>query len=316
VLGFRLGPAGWFAAQLLGSVVALPLAIKEVRDVWRPTFDTTSIVRALRFGLPLVPHHLSHWVLTLADRAVLSLFVSTALVGVYSLGYQIVAVLGLVINSLNQSLMPEYARGDARNETGVRVEHVVTMQVLLTAYLGVAAALMIPVIINGFLPREYHGAGPLIPWLVLGYVMYGLYLIPMNLLTLVRGDTKWIWVITATTGAINVALNFALIPFWGIVAPAVVTAISYSLLFILIMAYGGMKFGVLIQYEYQRMLWGLAIMAAGYIAAVYSSASSTLGSLPVRLAWCLVIGIAVLLLSGVQQSLDVHKLYERHRTRV
>jgi peptidoglycan biosynthesis protein MviN/MurJ (putative lipid II flippase) len=59
----------------------------------------------------------------------------------------------------------------------------------------------------------------------------------MNHLTLVRGQTDRIWRATVASTAVNVMLNLATVPSFGIMAAAVNTTISYGLLMVLVRGY-------------------------------------------------------------------------------
>lgn len=290
----ELGPEGWFLAQLLSALITLPWSFWMLRMYWTRSIDVPGLVAALKFGIPIVPHRFAHWALAFADRAVLALFVSTALVGIYSLGYQVAAVLGLVLTSLNQALMPEYGRRAGAADATADLRPLVTMQILATIWLAIGTALLVPPAILLLLP-DYADAAPLVPWFALGYLFYGLYFIPMNAITLLKGDTKWNWIFTIAAGGLNIALNYWLIPHGGIRVPAIMTAVSYALLFVLISTYGHVKYGSLVGYQFNRIAPGLLILAVGYVVALQVPIADQLMSVGARAAWCLVLGVAMAL---------------------
>jgi len=244
VVGFKWVPSGWFLAQLVGALIALPYGLKIFKPHWTPRLDGVVLKEALRFGTPLVPHQVAHWSLSIADRAILSFFVSPALVGIYSMGYQITSVMGNVLTSANQTLMPEYASMVGRNnQSNGLLRRSATFQLVFSAFLAVGASLVLPPVMRLILPPEYGAAAELVPWIALGYFFFGAYYVPMNMLTLVNGDTKWNWVFTVLAGAIASGLNFFLIPVWGIKAAAIITACGYAFLFTLLSVYGHLKHG-------------------------------------------------------------------------
>ena len=61
---------------------------------------------ALAFSLPLVPHALAGWALEMSDRAILTRLLPLHDVGVYSLGYQLGAAMGLVTTAFNAAWVP------------------------------------------------------------------------------------------------------------------------------------------------------------------------------------------------------------------
>lgn len=279
ILVMGWGPSGWFAAQLIGALVMVPYGLHLLSQHWTKIFDTSRLAESLKFGIPIVPHQLAHWSLSLADRAILGLFVSTAVVGVYSMGYQFATILGILLTSLNQTVMPEYARAvNEKVENASRLKQIVTIQVLTTGTITLSAALIVPPLIEVILPEAYWQAAELIPWFALGYFFYGLYYIPMNVITLIKGDTKWNWVFTIVSGIIAAVLNFLLIPSGGILVPAIVTAVGYATLLLLITAYGHLKYGSLIELDIKKTGLGLVLIATAY------ASSKLLPSLPSTMA--------------------------------
>jgi O-antigen/teichoic acid export membrane protein len=103
--------------------------------------------------------------------------------------------------------------------------------------IGIAAALAAPSAIAVLLPQAYGDAADVVPWVALGAVFIGLYQIPMNHLTLVRGQTDRIWRATVASTAINVVLNLATVPRFGVMAAAVNTTIAYGVLMVLVRGY-------------------------------------------------------------------------------
>ena len=49
-------------------------------------FNPTKLRESLAFGLPMIPHELAGWTLSLIDRIFLAGYTSLATVGLYSLG--------------------------------------------------------------------------------------------------------------------------------------------------------------------------------------------------------------------------------------
>jgi hypothetical protein len=100
------GAAGYLQGALIGGAFAavpyLALTLKQIR----PVFRWSILAPALAFSLPLVPHALAGWALEMSDRAILTRLVPLHDVGVYSLGYQLGAAMGLVTTAFNAAWVP------------------------------------------------------------------------------------------------------------------------------------------------------------------------------------------------------------------
>jgi O-antigen/teichoic acid export membrane protein len=294
VLGLQMGTAGWLAGSLVGSVVGFLVGLVILGHRWSATFASPILRAALLFGLPLVPHTVSHWALNLSDRLVLANFVDDASVGIYNLAYQVAAPISLLVVAMHQGVMPIYARAARDPDVRAGLRKVATFHVHFAAWLGLSAALLAPVVIVALFPGTYHNAAGLVPWIALGYVLFGFYVVPMDSLSLMIGRTRWLWVPTLFAAATNVTLNVALVPRFGVIAAAVDTPIAYMALLggvvIARLRIGGPR----IEYESTRIAAGvLILLALGVIGLVGFPALDNIGSIVARVLLVVVGGVAV-----------------------
>lgn len=68
--------------------------------------DVGYIKRAVRFGIPLIPHTLAGSLMIITDRFLITNVLSIEQVGVYMVGYQFAQVLLLLQDSVNNALAP------------------------------------------------------------------------------------------------------------------------------------------------------------------------------------------------------------------
>jgi O-antigen/teichoic acid export membrane protein len=236
VVVLRLGVTGWLVATLAANSIALVAAIFILP--WRmPTsFDRQSMGAALRIGLPLVPHAASGWSLQLADRIILASLVSVTSLGVYTLGANLALPVLVILQGLNLGFLPTYARAHSDHGVIASLRRAVNLQVAVTLAVGCAVSLLGAPFVNIF-ANDYSGAGVLIPWISLGYVILGLYFIPMNVISMVIGRTGFVWTLTLTAAAINIGAIYLLVPRYGIIGAAIASAVGYLALLILVSIY-------------------------------------------------------------------------------
>lgn len=303
VVGFDAGVRGWMISYLVAALVLVPLGVAVVRTHWTPHLAPRHLLAALAFGLPLVPHLFAHWGLSLSDRAILSAWVDASELGVYNLGYQVGAIASLFIVALNQSILPDYGRALTNVSARRELARLVTYHVHLVAFAGLGTALLGPHVIRFVTPESYSRAADVIPWIALGSVFYGLYVIRMNAVTMIAGETRWVWIATLLAASVNVMLNLLLVPVWGIMAAAINTAVGYAVLFLALSLYAQLRHGAVLEYEWRRIGVGLSIAAAIYVAAMLTtSGSGDAGGLSalLRTGWLLL--MPVLLLAGEFRS--------------
>ena len=299
VVGMGLGLTGWFLGTLVGSAVTLVAGLMSIEHRWSSAFSLRHLVPAIRFGLPLLPHSLSHWALNLSDRLVLTAFVATSVVGIYNVAYQLAAPIGLILIAIRQALMPMYAQAGDDERIRHDLADVATMQVHAAGFLGLAAALLAPEFVHLAFPGAYAEAAELIPWIALGFVFFGIYLIPVDSLSLMLGRTTWIWVPTSVAASANVALNLVLVPVLGPLAAAINTALAYGLLFCGVVLLRRRTAGVRLEYDLPKMAVGLLIVGAGAcVNFVVVTTVHAISSLAVRVVIVGVVAILLVLLNA------------------
>jgi len=234
------GPLGWVWSNALAWMSVLPYGVSVLHQHWTRRLSRRWLGVALAFGIPLVPHAIAHWGLGVSDRAILSLLVPSEQVGIYSLGYQAGAVLGIILTAVNWAFMPRYGQASTAPQQMASLAHVVTFQVLATGLLGLVLALFVPEGLRLVSPTRYQDAARIVPWVVFGYGCLGLYYIPMNLITLSAGHTRWVWVVTTIAAISNSLLNLLLVPKLGYQVAAINSAVSYAVLLTGILAYSAL----------------------------------------------------------------------------
>ena len=303
VVGFDAGVRGWLISYLVTSILLFPIGIAVSRRYWTTRLSPRHLLAALAFGLPLVPHLFAHWGLSLSDRAILSAWVDASELGVYNLGYQIGASASLFIVAMNRSILPAYGRALTNQAARLSLTRLVTYQVLLVAFAGLATALLGPPAVRFVMPETYSRAADVIPWIALGSVFYGLYVIPMNTVSMIAGETRWVWLATLLAATVNVTLNLLFVPVWGIMAAAINTVIGYAVLFLIIGTYAQWRHGGVLAYEWRRIGVGLGLAGAIYVAAVMTTpGSGELGGLSALGRACWLLLMPVLLLAGEFRS--------------
>jgi O-antigen/teichoic acid export membrane protein len=236
VIVFRMGVTGWLLATIVADVATFATAMFIVP--WRrPShFDTPGLRGALRLGLPLVPHATSGWSLQLADRVILASLVTVSSLGVYTLAANLALPVLVILQGLNLGFLPTYARAHLDRTSLAPLRGAVSLQIAITVILGCIVSLLGPPLVSVF-SSDYAGAATLIPWIVLGYVFLGLYFIPMNVISMVVGRTEFVWTLTVTAAAINIAAVYLLVPPYGTLGAAIASAVGYLALLLLVSLY-------------------------------------------------------------------------------
>lgn len=215
--------AGMAATALLG----LPVLLKRARFRLQPGI----LSRPLGFGCPLLPEGLSRLVMQVGDRYVLRLLVPLGRIGLYSLGYGLAEVIDTAIGT------PVY---DGVNPTIRKLEHdpprqrrfirsSATMYYLLAVFAGLVLALYSrEVVMLLATNREFWPCWVIIPVVTFAFVQQALAPF-LDWGMIMRNKPYHISGVLVASAAVNIALNFLLIPRYDIMGAAVATLVSYML---------------------------------------------------------------------------------------
>jgi O-antigen/teichoic acid export membrane protein len=184
----------------------------------------------LAFGLPLVPATVASWALALVDRIILSHLGSLAQVGEYAIANRLASLLtigmGAFLFALTPFLFAIYSEDPAR-ERAAR-GRTLTYLTFVLALAGLILTLFSQEILSVIAPRfenAYKSVGPL----MLGMLAYGLVALLGTGIALARSTGRGA-LLTVLAAGINIGLNFALIPPFGIFGAALATAVGYGFL--------------------------------------------------------------------------------------
>ncbi|MFV1985837.1 MAG: oligosaccharide flippase family protein [Gemmatimonadota bacterium] len=227
-----------YSSLITGMLFATGLLVHQFREVG--TRFVRANARALaRFGAPLVPWTLSNFLIVFSDRYFLRIFSGDAAVGVYSLAFRFTMLLHAF------GFRPfQLVWGPQRFEVARRPDGLATIRRLFR-YLNIVLGFMALVIalFAGDLIRimarrpGFHEAANLIPIMVGAQILYHLVSFP-NLSMLITERTKIMGRLALLVGAMVLALNFALIPRYGMYGAAYATLIAYALRFLIVLAVG------------------------------------------------------------------------------
>lgn len=225
-----LGVEGAALAQVAGSLsLALVLLLIHRALLLKPQLHLGELWEMLKFGLGLIPGNLGAWVLSLSSRYVIQYFLGPGAVGLYSLAYKTGSLVDVGITTpfaLSWSVVVFPAARD-----GSILEMIKRTFTYYNAVAGFAVLVLglfskeIILLLGG---KQYAGAEPVVFLIALGLVANGWpYFVSVGF-NLVN-KTHYFSMIFCASAALNLGLNFLLVPRWGIYAAAISTLVSYVL---------------------------------------------------------------------------------------
>jgi O-antigen/teichoic acid export membrane protein len=232
VVALGWGIEGWLLGSLIAITVTFAAGLVMLGHRWTLRIDRRYLLSALAFGLPLLPHAAAHWGLSLSDRVVLGAFAPPSEVGLYQLAYQFAIPVSTLGIAMTRGTAPLYAHAARSTSDREQLAAVIVHHAMVVALLGMAVMVIGPKVIELVMPPEYASAGAFVPWVTLGTVFLGLYFVPMNMISILAGTTRYVWVVTVVGAAVNIALNLLTVPHFGATATAINSAVGYGVLLV------------------------------------------------------------------------------------
>ena len=168
----------------------------------------------LRFGVPTVPADASVYALQVVDRLYIFRVYSETAGGLYSIALQLATVVFLAVRGFQYAWPPLAYSIESDKEASRLYSLVTTYYVLATGIVVCGVTLLGRWLVRLLTPAGYFGAYKALPWLALGWALYGLYPVLMVLAGR-AGNTSRNFPAAAVGLAVNVALLLWLVPAGG-----------------------------------------------------------------------------------------------------
>jgi O-antigen/teichoic acid export membrane protein len=272
VVTFGLGVTGLYLADVLVTLVIMAALARWFLPLVRFTFSRATLRDALRFGLPRVPHAAAQQVMAIGDRFVLKLFAPIESIGIYSTSVSFGLVQKLFLSAFESAWAPFYyatvREGDAQRTFRTITTYGVAVLALLTAGLSAAGRPAMQAMTHGYLlapdDPQWREVETVITWTAIGVFLQGFYLLTSIGLNITK-RTEYYPVATIGAAAVNIVLNFALIPRFGIVGAAWANGAGYAVQ--AAVGYGFAQRFYPIQYEWGRLIRVCGAAIAATLAA-------------------------------------------------
>ncbi len=274
----------------LGNFGASALVVLGLWRVLGPRFSLRlrlgDLRALLRFGLPTVPAEASVYALQVADRLYLFRAYSEGAAGEYSVALQLATVVFVFVRGFQYAWPPLAYSIDSDAEASQLYSLVTTYFVLATGIVVAAVALVGRWLVRLLAPAGYFGAYRALPWLALGWSLYGLYLVFIVITGRAR-KTQRNFPAAAAGLAVNVVLLLVLVPTsglgLGLAGAGLALCGAYVAMIAIIYLLTRSVFEV--GFEWARLSILVAILAGVAVSGELLLASSGFAGLAERVLW-------------------------------
>lgn len=214
------------AGVLSGIIMELSFGILNRNWFNIKLFDKKLLKSMLAIAIPLLPNFLIYWIFNSSDRVMITNMIGISAAGIYSVGSK--------LGHVSQLIYTAFAGGwQYFAFSTMKEKNQVKSNSLIFEYLGI-----ISFIATGFIcawsyiifkilfTAEYLSGYIIVPYLFLAPLLQMLFQVAANQFLVVR--KTWPNLFILSTGALlNIAINYFLIPVFGIEGAAIATLIGY-----------------------------------------------------------------------------------------
>ena len=304
VVGLHWGVIGVLWGTLLGNVVFSGIGWWFTRLQYTRLFSSAILRRMLLLGLPLVPATVAYWTINFSNRWFLASIISLEQAAIYGVAANLAAPVVLIVTAFQIAWGP-FSLSIARN-TAAEPVYARTLLYYLAVTFGTLLLLTLfaePLILLIATPF-YLPAAQVLALVGMSSVASGAYYIVATGVNL-TGRTLHIGWTTVVAAGVNIGLNLALIPAFGIVGAAVAGLVANCIPVVLLYIVAQRLYYI----PYDLLRVSLLTVGGAAFLAVATLLHDASPALDLALRGGLLLGFgAALLLLGVIRVRDLQEL--------
>lgn len=269
IIKYKLGVEGIFISNLVASGITFFILLPDIFSNLSFKILKPKLKTMLRFALPYMPGSFAAMMVQVIDVPIVRHLTNDSVLGIYRANYKLGIFMMLIVSMFQYAWQPFFLT-NAKDENAKELfSKVLSLFVVAASVLWVVISLFIDNIAEfQILPgrtligREFLSGVHIVPIILLGYLFFGMY-INFQAGLYIEEKTKYFPLVTGLGALSNVAVNFILVPVWGIFGAAVATLVSYVVMAggLFIVAQRFYK----INYEYSKIIKTLVlIFITGY----------------------------------------------------
>ncbi|MCF8296628.1 MAG: oligosaccharide flippase family protein [Saprospiraceae bacterium] len=309
VLGVKLG--GLFSI----IIILIYTWFSFSKNKYTIEFDLQWAKKLLKFGYPLIFFTIAMWIFSASDRFIILHFRNAAEVGLYSIGYKFAYPIILINIAIDMSsgviMLSSYEdeSGDKKEKTKKLNSQIWDIYIGLTVPLALMISIFGKQLLSIFTTPDYVPGAIVIPFIAFSLVLQRCVEITGFGLVL-KEKSKIVSYIMVFAAAVNIILNFWLIPKYGYLGAAITTLISYIIYFTLAYYFSQKHF-----YVKRKIYKNVLLMLSAFIIAWFVNYPEVknLWSTPIYIKVMII--LASIVLSNKDNLLKLQKILQAMKVR-
>lgn len=236
VVGFGMNWEGQLIATSIGtilfSIISFIFIVKRGYLVFQPNKEYMK--DALKFGVPLIPHALSGWIQTGADRVLIMSLAGATATGIYAVGYQMAMIMNVLIMAFHKAWTP-YLIGilskNPNEESKIKLVQFTYIYFIVIIIIAFIFSSMGNMLIPLFLGDSFIEASKFVTYFTFLFAFEGMYLMVTNYVFYVK-KTYILAYVTFGASVIHIGLLYLFINLNGAIGAAQAGLISSAITFL------------------------------------------------------------------------------------
>jgi O-antigen/teichoic acid export membrane protein len=283
-----------FIGQISGNIIASILAIFYARKNYGFIFRINKFKEMVFYSSPLVLSSIGIVLTMYVDRFVIKDLLSFEELGIYGVAFRFTAISGFVIMGFKQSLTPLIFKNYKKKETPSDISNIFNI-FIISALIAVAGSIMFAKeIFIIFTTEAFYSSANLIAILIMAVFFHNMYIFAPGLLIAKR--TKFIPLIAIASAALNLSLNYAFIPSFGLLGAAYASLISAVSSFLFYFFMSNKYYNLPYQYTSQLFSFTIVIMVSYSAIKIFDEVNLKTIIIKIIAFFLIILGICLILL--------------------
>lgn len=247
VVLLQMGWEGRIYAQVISAFISAILCILFINrseNITFQRFDKEKILDTFKWGLPLIPHSLSFWFKSGADKIIITNLLGLSYNGIYSVALTMGGIISLFTTSFFNMYSPlVYEKlTEHENTSSFEVKNNIERKLINNIYIFIGVLLVLCVIsyylivlvIKSFFTGDYLLSIPLLHLVLIGSLLGGIYSM-ISVFLFYKNKTKVLGSITFSMAIIQVVATYFFVYAFGVKGALYVNIIVSSISIFLIL---------------------------------------------------------------------------------
>jgi O-antigen/teichoic acid export membrane protein len=244
VVYLKKGIVGILYANIIAAFINLLIMLPFTLKYLTFSLNFQLLKDMMRFGLPFLPNGIAFMTIEMVDRFLVTKYLGKDTLALYHANYKFAAILLLLIIGFRNAWQPFFLKIAKDSQAPSLYARTLNYYLMIASIISIFVVFFIDDLLKihfyssfFILGEKYWPGIQYIPWIIISYLFYGIYMIFTPAFYITK-KSKYMILFTGSGALINILFNIWLLPkidIWGAVV-ATISAYFVMLVFIYIVA--------------------------------------------------------------------------------